>query len=272
VPQLAPRRLVEIWRTSDPVQRGSMGAVSYAATPRVVIGTVAREACDLVAAASWAFDEIIGFARAGGYPHLMRVWNHVGDINVLERGTERYRDFCVGRHESFARHGYALRSDLPAASAVGTRGRDYRGYFVAAKEPGRQVENPRQVSAYDYPSQYGRRSPSFSRATVLQHEGESLVFIAGTASIVGHETRHAGEVAMQTEETIRNIARVLEEAGAGLHDLIEAKAYVRRAEDCAAVAERLRAALGETPILYLQADICRADLLVEVEGVARLSV
>ncbi len=134
------------------------------------------------------------------------------------------------------------------------------------------MENPCQVSAYDYPPQYGRRSPSFSRATVLRREGQSLVFVAGTASIVGHETKHAGDVGLQAEETVRNIARVLEAAGAELGHLIMAKAYVRRAEDQPAVAERLRATLGHTPVLYVCADVCRADLLVEVEGVARLSV
>ena len=272
VPQLGGRPLAEVWRTRDPVRRGACGAITYAATDRVLIGTLGRDASDVEGTGAWVFDQIIEFARTSGYPHLLRVWNHVGDINAVEGVTERYQSFCVGRHESFARHGYALRADLPAASAVGALGRDYRGYFLAAREPGTQVENPLQVSAYDYPPQYGRRSPSFSRATVLRREGESLVFIAGTASIVGHETKHVGDVAMQTDETIRNIARVLEEAGAELGHLVLAKAYVRRAEDWTVVADRLRATLGDTPVLYVRADVCRVDLLVEVEGVARLSV
>ena len=68
---------------------------------------------------------------------------------------------------------------------------------------------------------------------------------------------------------MRNIGRVLETAGATLGDLVTAKAYVRRTEDCPAVQSHLRAALGDTPVLYVHADVCRADLLVEVEGVAR---
>lgn len=272
VQQLGDRPLAEVWRTNDTVRRGTCGDISYAATDRVLIGTLGRDANDVEGTAGWAFDQIIDLARTSGYPHLLRVWNHVGDINMVDGETERYRGFCVGRHESFARHGYALRADLPAASAVGTRGRGYRAYFIAAKGSGLQVENPRQVSAYDYPAQYGRRSPSFSRATVLRGEGQSLVFIAGTSSIVGHETKHAGDVALQTDETIRNIARVLEAAGAELGHLVAAKAYIRRAEDREIVAARLHAALGDTPVLYVRADVCRADLLVEVEGVARLSV
>ena len=261
--------LLEVWRTSDPVTRGSRGAITFAHTDRVLIGALGREASDVEAAGEWAFDQIIEFARTSGYPHLLRIWNHVGGINEIEGETERYRSFCAGRYESFARHGYALRTDLPAASSVGMRGHGYQAYFIASKEPGVQIENPRQVSAYDYPPQYGRRSPSFSRATVLRDGGESLVFVAGTASIVGHETQHAGDVCKQTEETLRNIARVLETAGATLGDLVMAKAYVRRTEDCPAVQSHLREALRDTPVLYVLADVCRADLLVEVEGVAR---
>lgn len=261
--------LVEVWRTRDAVTRGTLGDIAFARTEQVLLGTLSRDAADVEAAGKWAFDQIIELARTSGYPHLLRIWNHVGDINELQEGTERYRSFCAGRYESFARHGYALRTDLPAASAVGMRGHRYQAYFLASKSPGMQVENPRQVSAYDYPPQYGRRSPSFSRATVLRGEGESLIFIAGTASIVGHETKHPGDVCKQTDETVRNIARVLEAADATLSDLVMAKAYVRRAEDCPAVQSHLRTALGDTPVLYLLADVCRGDLLVEVEGVAR---
>jgi chorismate lyase/3-hydroxybenzoate synthase len=263
--------LAEVWRTEDPVTRDTLGPIRFAATSRVVLGTLALDAADAERAGAAAFDAIIEFARTSGYPHLLRIWNHVGGINDVENGGERYRSFCVGRHDSFARHGYALRTDLPAASAVGISGRGYQAYFVAAKEPGIQIENPWQVSAYDYPPQYGRRSPSFSRATVLPGDGQSLVFVAGTASIVGHETKHPGDVCKQTGETIQNISRVLEAAGASLGDLSMAKAYVRRTDDYPAVRQHLRAALGETPVLYVLANVCRADLLVEVEGVARVS-
>lgn len=271
LPQLGDGQscLSEVWRTGDPVTRGSQGAISFARTDHVLLGTLGRDASDIEAAGEWAFNQIIEFARTSGYPHLLRIWNHVGDINEIQEGTERYRSFCAGRYESFARHGYALRTDLPAASAVGMRGHGYQAYFIASRTPGVQIENPRQVSAYDYPPQYGRRSPSFSRGTVLRNGDESLVFIAGTASIVGHETKHHGDACKQTAETINNIALVLQAAEMTLDNLVMAKAYVRRAEDCDAVRNHLRSALGDTPVLYLLADICRADLLVEVEGVAR---
>jgi chorismate lyase/3-hydroxybenzoate synthase len=284
VPQLGPRPLVEVWRTDAGVTRGTKGAISWAATDEVVFGALAfaGEAIgeEIEAAGATAFDAIIDFARAAGHPNLLRVWNHVGDINaptsgsITTNGTERYRAFCAGRYEAFARHGYALRADLPAASAIGIRGRGYAAYFLASKTPGVQVENPRQVSAYDYPPQYGRRSPSFSRATLFRgngSHGESLLFLAGTASIVGHETRHAGDPAAQTEETILNVSSLLQAAGATNADMATMKIYIRRPADLPAIEQRLRAAFS-APMLFLQADICREDLLVEVEGVARVKL
>jgi chorismate lyase/3-hydroxybenzoate synthase len=287
LPQLGPDyRLVEVWRTDADVTCGRQGAICWAATDDVVFGTLALDGEAIEAAGATAFDAIIDFARSSGRPNLLRVWNHVGDINQLtdgkqrtdgkrptdgSGGTERYRAFCAGRYEAFARHGYALRADLPAASAVGMRGRRYAVYFLASKTPGVQVENPRQVSAYDYPPQYGRRSPSFSRATLLRGSGESLLFLAGTSSIVGHETRHAGDVAAQAGETILNVSSVLQAAGATTADVAALKVYVRNPADLPVIEGQLRASFS-APMLFLHADICRGDLLVEVEGVARVKL
>jgi hypothetical protein len=129
------------------------------------------------------------------------------------------------------------------------------------------VENPRQVSAYEYPAQYGPK-PAFSRASIL---GDTL-FISGTASIVGHETVHVDDVTGQTRETLANIEALVGEAnrisGAGRFDMstLAYKVYVRHATDLPLIQSQLHTL---TQVLYLQADICRQDLLVEIEAVGR---
>jgi enamine deaminase RidA (YjgF/YER057c/UK114 family) len=103
-------------------------------------------------------------------------------------------------------------------------------------------------------------------------------WISGTASIVNAETRHVGNAERQTEQTIENIERLIAPenfvlhgvngAGAGLRDLAKVRVYLKRAEDlakCRAICERR---LGSVPSIYAVADICRPDLLVEIEGVA----
>ncbi|HEY6210693.1 MAG TPA: hypothetical protein VIW45_00345 [Vicinamibacterales bacterium] len=228
----------------------------------MLMAAMSCDAADAQQAAACVNDRLIEFVRNEGFPHLVRVWNHIEDINREVDGLERYRAFCAGRAEAFERHGYAMRGDLPASSGVGMDGPGVAAYCIASRVPAMSVENPRQVSAYDYPRRYGPRSPSFSRAAVIN----GVVFVSGTASIVGHETRHAGDVVLQLSETMLNLEVVL--AAARARELAAAKVYLRRAEDYGFVAARLRTAWPRTQMLFLRADLCRADLLVEIEGVA----
>jgi enamine deaminase RidA (YjgF/YER057c/UK114 family) len=109
---------------------------------------------------------------------------------------------------------------------------------------------------------------------LVKSGGEHQLFVSGTSSVVGHATLHAGNVAAQTRETIANVRAVIANARLAGLDVsshtprLMLKAYVRRPEDLAVVRDCLTAAFGATcTISYLQADICRADLLLEVEGV-----
>ena len=74
------------------------------------------------------------------------------------------------------------------------------------------IENPRQTSAYHYPPKFGKHSPIFSRACSGAARQRPSLFISGTASIVGHETIHPGDVRAQTRETMANINALLDEA------------------------------------------------------------
>ncbi|MCK7496072.1 MAG: hypothetical protein MZW92_37815 [Comamonadaceae bacterium] len=108
--------------------------------------------------------------------------------------------------------------------------------------------------------------------------GQRTLFISGTASIVGHETVHVGDAAKQLEETLANIDALSEQAArhgmpqSGPARQLFLKAYLRHAEHFPAVQARLRQAFGpQARIVCLRADICRADLLLEIEGVALAS-
>ncbi len=246
--QLGPEPLVEVWPASDDVLFGAIAAAETAP-----LETISRD----------VYARLIADVRAAGYPYFIRMWNYVGGINEHEPNGERYQLFCAGRHDAFVEAGYHHDVDLPAASAVGMQGRGLVTYFLAAREPGVQVENPRQVAAYNYPPQYGVKSPSFSRATIWNE----TVFVSGTSSVIGHDTVHRGNVLAQLDETLRNIEIVLAQTGRTLSDVVAAKTYVRRAEDSERIAERLAGVFASN--LYLEADVCRADLLLEIEAVAR---
>lgn len=227
----------------------------------------------LAADARRLYEALLRLIADRGYPHLLRMWNILERINAEEDGLERYRRFCVGRHEAFT----ALRPDLaeryPAATAVGAASGGLCVYFIAARSPGTTVENPHQVSAFRYPAQYGPRSPSFSRALVKHWAGAATLFISGTASITGHETRHAGDLAAQAEKTAGNLETLVraaeERTGTPfrLDDPAGAlKVYVRREADHPLVRDIIGRRFGDARLLYLQADICRDALLVEIDG------
>jgi enamine deaminase RidA (YjgF/YER057c/UK114 family) len=209
---------------------------------------------------------------AQGLPHLWRVWNYIPDINGEQAGLERYRQFNLGRGDAFERCARSVTEQVPAACALGVGGQALSIAFMAGGTPVLPIENPRQVSAYRYPDVYGPRSPTFSRAALAQLQGQELFFISGTASIVGHETLHSGDVVAQTHESLNNVEAVLAEAnrvtrtvGYAMPDLLF-RVYVRHAADAPAVMAVVRKRLGDVGVLCVQSDVCRADLLVEVEA------
>jgi len=140
------------------------------------------------------------------------------------------------------------------------------------------LENPHQTSAFDYGERYSAKSPKFSRAMAMTVGDYSTIWVSGTASIVNSETVHIGDVEGQTEQTIDNIENLISRencerhgltgSGAELRHLAKARVYVKHQRDyenCRRVVERR---LGSVPVVYARADVCRPDLLVEIEGVA----
>ncbi|WKB54196.1 Rid family hydrolase [Eleftheria terrae] len=281
---LAPTTPVfEEWLVRGEVHTERRGCLSYSTDGDWLFGTACVDdtalAGGLEAASLQAYAELFELLEGHGCPQLLRLWNYVAGINRPDGGLERYRHFNIGRQQAFLAARRSAFDGAPAACALGTEGGPLTVHFLAGRRSPRAIENPRQVSAYHYPSQYGPRSPTFSRAAVaeLGPQREAL-FISGTASIVGHATLHHGDVRRQTEETLANIEAVLQAAAShsragGQHrlDRLDYTVYVRDARDLPAVRETLERSIGaQSPAareaVYLRADICRADLLVEIEA------
>jgi len=295
-PVLAPAAHVcEVWRHTTPAESGECERVRFRRTAELLFGCIAVTEAETRADGAWrarahpappgsgsplheattqVYRQICATLDAQGYPHLLRVWNYVPDINRDSGGTERYRQFNRARQHALQASGRPLTGGVPAASALGAvAGSPMVVYFLAGRSAPTFVENPRQVSAYHYPPRYGTHSPVFSRATLLR-QGEGLtLFVSGTASIVGHRSLHVGDAAAQTRETLANIEALLAEANRvarGAHfslGSLACKVYVRRPADLPVIQAQLHTALGSgARAVYLQADICRQDLLVEIEA------
>jgi chorismate lyase / 3-hydroxybenzoate synthase len=272
MPVLGAAAFHEVWMSPDPVTTCSRGNLVCARNAEVLFGCL-----DIAANTHVAYDALIHeqYGRIFqliddlGYPNLLRAWHYLPDIHVEEGPLDRYKRFSIGRHEAFVANGRAISRDAPAASAVGKSGGHTVIVFLAAPTPGIPIENPRQVSAYSYPAQYGPRGPTFARALLCSWNGRPQLYISGTASIAGHQSLHEGNAAGQADETLLNLRTVLDEAR-GLMDLDAAamlfKVYLRDASHRPHVESGLRRAFGDAPeIVWLQAQICRRELLLEIE-------
>jgi len=280
MPLLAGESQIELWTSARPVVTERIGPLVFARNRDVLFGCFAAESpadfAAFEARTQEAYARLLTLIEAEGYPHLLRVWNYFPGIGEREGALDRYMAFCRGRHQALQAHYAGLTHRLPAASAVGTRHGGLVIYFLAGREPGRHRENPRQMSAYCYPPQYGPKSPSFARATLVRSASQDCLYISGTASIIGHESRHIDNPLAQLDETLANMRALIEStateegvAFAGFASLTHLKIYIRRSEDYAAIRERLTVSLPATAqCLYLEADICRPELLLEIEAIA----
>ena len=225
------------------------------------------------------------------FERVVRTWFYLGGITAPEAGGQRYQELNRARASfyqdirfhctSFAPN--APRGVYPASTGIGMAGNGLVASCMALETRRDDVflfplENPQQTPAYAYDPHHSPQSPRFSRAVALVLGNYITTWVSGTASIVQSESRHVGDPAKQTAQTIDNIERLISKdnfashglkgAGARLQDLAKIRVYLKRPEDlakCRAVCERR---FGSVPAIYAVADICRPELLVEIEGVA----
>ncbi|MEM1445043.1 MAG: hypothetical protein AAGF84_03245 [Planctomycetota bacterium] len=243
---------------------------------------LALEAEALEVAVDALYGELFRLLSDAGHPYLLRVWNGLPGIGEricvpAERLTawetqtpehepfDRYMAFNAGRSKAFDTHfghdGIARFS--PAATAVGHLGQHLQVHLLASDQPGQAIENPRQVPSYRYSPRFGPRPPVFVRATQF---GERLL-ISGTASIVGQESVHLDQVQAQFDETLNNLRTVTRRSQRPDAALRHFRIYAPHEDDLPRLAEPLRRAYPEMRSLELmRSDICRKNLLVEIEA------
>jgi len=278
------KAVCEVWRAPGPYRSSKSGSVHYRASDQLLFGCVEIQevqcagtngpAAQLATAVERAYRELFSCVTQAGFPEVLRIWNYMSDITLEVSSTERYRTFNEARQKAFEAFHRDVKGAVPAACALGTpSSAPLVIYFIAARERGIAIENPRQVSAYDYPKEYGSFSPTFSRASLHRARGHAALLVSGTSSIVGHRTVHVDDVVGQARETVANMRAVIAEANRCVASesfaasSMKYKVYIRRPEDHAVINAELTAALEpEYPIVYLKADICRPRLLIEIEA------
>jgi enamine deaminase RidA (YjgF/YER057c/UK114 family) len=284
---------LEVWATEAAVCREGPDTLSLTADgiKWVLAGNIVADGAAVHGQTRAGFEEMSRrLERAGaGVADVIRAWLYLGEITGLENDVERYRILNRSRAEYFS--GVSFRrtqparqaQGYPASTGIGATGKSLRMACLALETRREDVraialENPRQVSAYHYDPTYGAHAPTFSRAVALPVGGQLLVLVSGTASISDSKSMHVGDPRAQTNLTLDNIEALISSANLAAHgapranptlrSLVSARVYVKRPEDyevCRRVCEQR---MPEVPLSYVIADVCRPDLLVEVEGLA----
>ncbi len=222
---------------------------------------------------------------------VVRQWNYIQDILGVTtvRGLTRqnYQAFNDVRSEFYAASRFPR--GYPAATGIGQRAGGVLIEFVAVSPDSAvrilPLSNPRQTDAHRYSEQVlvgqpvtgapVKSPPKFERAKIVAGGSSGIVYVSGTAAVVGEKSAARQDVASQTRTTLANIAVLTGDINlrrAGLRrppaagGLSFLRAYVKRAADIPRVRKVCEEALGPIPALYVQADICREELLVEIEG------
>ncbi len=225
------------------------------------------------------------------FQNIVRTWFYLGGITDQHGNQQRYHELNRARADFYNDVEFCCslldpnspRGVFPASTGIGMAGRGMVMSCLTLQTRRDDVfllplENPQQTPAYAYHPKYSPRSPKFSRAMALGLGNYVTTWVSGTASIVNSESRHVGSLDKQTEQTIDNIERLIAPenfalhgvngAGAALHDMAKIRVYIKRPEDfapCKAICERR---FGPVPAIYAVADVCRPELLVEIEGIA----
>ncbi len=268
---LESNEIYECWWVAEPVSYRRNGSIRIAECSdyAVLVQEIDEgPGDDLTSLTQNAYRETFQTLRSTDHSRMAKVWNYLGAINSGDGDNERYRQFSVGRASAFSE--YALPDDAsPAGTGIGTRlQRGLTIITLASRHPLLLAENPRQVSAFQYPRQYGPSSPKFARGAAVLTGSHALHLLSGTASIVGHESLHPLDVEAQLEETLRNIAALGGSLSVLDGDSVH-RVYMREMGDTDAIATELqeRLAVRRDQIVFLRGDICRRELLIEIDGV-----
>jgi enamine deaminase RidA (YjgF/YER057c/UK114 family) len=222
---------------------------------------------------------------------ILRTWIYQGHLVLEEGETQRYKELNRARTDVFGDTEF-LKDYLPegyegtvypASTGIGADDFDVVISAIALNTKRKDViavplENPNQTSAFDYGEVYSPQSPKFSRAMAVAVDDTCLVFVSGTASITDSESRHIENPVKQTELTLDNIAALIDGENLVRHgikgmtcslaNLECVRVYVKRPKELEAIRKVCERRLPDVPTLYTIADICRPELLVEIEGVA----
>ncbi|MBR5861367.1 MAG: hypothetical protein IKY71_08485 [Bacteroidaceae bacterium] len=244
--------------------------------PRFDGGTTFEQSKDI-------FEGIAKMLGSNGFKpsDIYRQWNYIPGITVLNDGSQNYQEFNDARSIFYGSDKWT--GGYPAATGIGTSAGGVVVEICAIKGEkcaNLPIDNPLQIAAHNYSQQVldgkvieqlnERTTPKFERARLL---GDT-VLISGTAAIKGECSNYSTDAVEQAAETMEIMDRLTSkenipvENNGSQYDLL--RVYVKRENDIPAVCEYMQSHYPAAKKHYLVADVCRPELLIEIEGVAHI--
>ena len=226
------------------------------------------------------------------FSDIVRQWNFIPNI-IKQEETENgiiqyYQEFNDVRSAYYGKCSFD--NGYPAATGIGTKcgavTLDVIAFKPTTKAHIYPVKNTFQIDAHKY-AEYvlvGDKvdectitTPKFERSKIVTNSNTSVNFISGTAAIKGQDTISNRNFDFQTQVTIENILNLVSEENTVANDIpatattpnvLMAKAYIIDINNYNDVINQYNKQLPETKCLFVIADICRDDLVVEIEALA----
>jgi enamine deaminase RidA (YjgF/YER057c/UK114 family) len=224
------------------------------------------------------------------FGNIVRQWNYIPSIlsvNKFENGSlQNYQIFNDIRALYFDPD--MFKNGFPAATGIGANYGSVIIDFIAVNSEDETtvipIKSPVQQNAYSYSEKVlegealsgesGKKPPLFERGKLVSYTDRNYVFISGTASIKGENTISTGDVEEQTKITIDNIKELtvkknMESIGVAGDDTPTydyVRVYMKNRTDFNVVKKIVEQQMKVKDIIYVEADICRNNLLVEIEA------
>jgi len=240
-----------------------------------------------------AFDIAMKILEAEGLSihHIIRQWNYIENIARVEGVAKEHQNYQVFNdvRSQYYNKG-TFDNGYPAATGIGMTAGGVIIDFIALSTSElisvKPIHNPGQIDAHRYSELVlkgtaaegleQKCSPKFERAKLVSIGSDHYIYVSGTASIRGEKTMHVGDVEKQTFTTIENVFHLFSkenQESLGLKfDVSQIRfshlrAYVKYNKHIPLVKKICESKLNSNSSLFLISDVCREDLLVEIEGV-----
>lgn len=232
-------------------------------------------ACSIAQQAEQVFVHLTETLRKTGFPlnSIQRQWNYIEGITAFEGTDQHYQAFNNVRSAYYAEITWPM--GYPAATAIGTH---FGGVSIAVDAAlltapdafATPIDNRLQVAAHAYSEEVlevanqRKSTPKFERAKCLTFGNGRLIYISGTAAIRGEESLKGVGLARQLAVTMENIRELI-----GSTPLGYLRVYLKHPTDYAEAVRLMADYALSIPITFMWADVCREELLIEIEGLAK---